>query len=126
VKIEPSPSIFLKDMEGSTLGIWIAHGEGRCLWPDEKVFDEAINSNLAPIRFVDDDGNQTEQYPFNPNGSKLGITALSSRDGRHLVLMPHPERLFNLWQWPYLPDEWENLKASPWLKMFQNARTWCE
>ncbi|MBN2590015.1 MAG: phosphoribosylformylglycinamidine synthase, partial [Sedimentisphaerales bacterium] len=128
VKIEEGPSIFLKGMEGSTLGIWVAHGEGRCLWPDEKIFEQVINNEpgLAPIRYVDDEGNQTEAYPFNPNGSQLGITALSSRDGRHMVLMPHPERLFNLWQWPYLPDNWKNLKASPWLKMFQNARTWCK
>ena len=128
VKIEPSPSIFLKGMEGSTLGIWVAHGEGKCLWPDENIFNEVINSEptLAPIRYVDDSGEQTEAYPFNPNGSKLGITALCSRDGRHLVLMPHPERLFNLWQFPYLPPNWKNLKASPWLKLFQNARAWCE
>ncbi len=128
VKIEPSPSIFLQGMEGSKLGIWVAHGEGRCLWPDEKIFEQVINNEpgLAPIRYVDDEGNQTEAYPFNPNGSKLGITALSSRDGRHMVLMPHPERLFNLWQWPYLPPNWKNLKASPWLKLFQNARVWCE
>jgi phosphoribosylformylglycinamidine synthase len=128
VKIEKSPSIFLKGMEGSRLGIWVAHGEGRCIWPDEKIFEQVINNEpgLAPIRFVDDDGKQTEAYPFNPNGSKLGITALSSRDGRHLVIMPHPERLFKLWQFPYLPDNWKNLKASPWLKLFQNAREWCE
>jgi phosphoribosylformylglycinamidine synthase len=128
VKIEAGPSIFLQGMEGSRLGIWVAHGEGRCLWPDEKIFEQVIKNEpgLAPIRFVDDDGKQTEAYPFNPNGSQLGITALSSRDGRHMVLMPHPERLFKLWQWPYLPENWKSLKASPWLKMFQNARAWCE
>ncbi|MBN1972371.1 MAG: phosphoribosylformylglycinamidine synthase [Sedimentisphaerales bacterium] len=128
VKIEPGPSIFLKGMEGSRLGIWVAHGEGRCFWPDEKILEQVTKNEpgLAPIRYVDDSGEQTEAYPFNPNGSQLGITALSSRDGRHMVLMPHPERLFNLWQWPYLPDDWKNLKASPWLKLFQNARVWCE
>jgi phosphoribosylformylglycinamidine synthase len=128
VKIYPSPSIFLKDMAGSVLGAWVAHGEGRCLWPDERIFSQAVDSenNLTPIRFVDDDGEQTEQYPFNPNGSRSGITGICSRNGRHLALMPHPERAFQMWQWPYRPAEWSNLKASPWLKLFRNARRWCE
>ena len=128
VKINPSPSIFLREMEGSVLGIWVAHAEGRCLWPDQKIFSLAVNADqeLAPIRFVDDDGKETEQYPFNPNGSILGITGICSRDGRHLALMPHPERLFQVWQWPFWPTHWSGLKASPWLKLFQNAREWCE
>ncbi len=128
VKINPSPSIFLQGMEGSVLGIWVAHAEGRCLWPDQKIFSLAVNAEqeLTPIRFVDDDGKETEQYPFNPNGSKLGITGICSRDGRHLALMPHPERLFQIWQWPFWPSHWSGLKASPWLKLFQNARQWCE
>lgn len=128
VKIYPSPSIFLKNMAGSVLGVWVAHAEGRCLWPDDGIFHQAVDSgnNLAPIRFVNDDGEQTEQYPFNPNGSKLGITGVCSRDGRHLAVMPHPERVFQSWQWPYWPAQWSDLKASPWLKLFQNARQWCE
>jgi phosphoribosylformylglycinamidine synthase len=128
VKINPSPSIFLREMEGSVLGIWVAHAEGRCLWPDQKIFSLAVNADkeLAPIRFVDDDGKETEQYPFNPNGSKSGITGICSRDGRHLALMPHPERLFQVWQWPFWPTHWSGLEASPWLKLFQNARQWCE
>jgi len=124
VKICPSPSIFLKGMEGSVLGVWVAHAEGRCLWPDRSMLTEA--RELTPIRFVDDDGKETQQYPFNPNGSKLGVTAICSPDGRHLALMPHPERLFQVWQWPYRPAEWSDLEASPWLKLFQNAREWCE
>jgi phosphoribosylformylglycinamidine synthase len=128
VKINPSPSIFLREMEGSVLGIWVAHAEGRCLWPDQKIFSLAMNTDqeLAPIRFVDDDGKETEQYPFNPNGSRLGVTGICSRDGRHLALMPHPERLFQVWQWPFRPTHWSGLKASPWLKLFQNVREWCE
>jgi phosphoribosylformylglycinamidine synthase len=127
VKIKPSPSIFLKEMAGSVLGIWVAHAEGRCLWPEQKIFDTAVKDmQLAPICFVDDGGRATEQYPFNPNGSASGITALCSGDGRHLALMPHPERLFAIWQWPYWPAEWSGIKASPWLKLFQNARQWCE
>ncbi len=126
VQILPSPAIMLKGMEGSTLGVWIAHGEGRLYFPEEEMLDEVLKKGLVPIRFVDDDGEFTETYPFNPNGSPLGITALCSPDGRHLAMMPHPERAFLKWQWPYLPEEWKkNLEASPWLKMFQNAREWC-
>ncbi len=124
VKICPSPSIFLKGMEGSMLGVWVAHAEGRCLWPDREMLKDV--GELTPIRFVDDNDKETRQYPFNPNGSELGITAICSPDGRHLALMPHPERLFQIWQWPYRPDEWTGLEASPWLKLFQNARQWCE
>ena len=126
VKIYRSPSIFLRGMENSVLGIWVAHAEGRCLWPDQKIFNQSIDQELAPINFVDDNGKQTEQYPFNPNGSKLGMTGICSRDGKHLALMPHPERLFQIWQWPFWPPHWTKFKASPWLKLFQNAREWCE
>ncbi len=128
VKINPSPSIFLREMEGSVLGVWVAHAEGRCLWPDPAPIELRLTPNWcwAPIRFVDDDGKETEQYPFNPNGSRLGVTGICSRDGRHLALMPHPERLFQVWQWPFRPSHWSGLKASPWLKLFQNVREWCE
>jgi phosphoribosylformylglycinamidine synthase len=116
----------LKGMEGSVLGVWVAHGEGRFYCPEEKLLEEIIKMDLAPIRFVDDDGRITEDYPFNPNGSPYGITALCSPDGRHLAMMPHPERSFLMWQFPYIPEEWKVLKASPWLKIFQNARKWCD
>jgi len=127
VEILPSPSIFLKGMEGSRLGIWVAHAEGRLHVPDQEIFERINNGRLAPIRFIDPFGEVTQTYPFNPNGSPEGITALCSPDGRHLAMMPHPERLANqLWQWPWLPDEWKGLKASPWLQLFQNAYQWCK
>jgi phosphoribosylformylglycinamidine synthase len=126
VKILPSPSIMLQGMEGSVLGIWIAHGEGRAYFPDKTILNKVIEKNLAPLRYVDDDGNVTENYPFNPNGSPLGITALCTEDGRHLAMMPHPERTFLLWQWAWMPKGWKKLKASPWIKLFQNARNWCD
>jgi len=127
VRILPSPSIMLKGMEGSILGVWVAHGEGRVYFPDNNIKDEAIGKGLAPIRFVHDNGEFTEIYPFNPNGSLMGITALCSPDGRHLAMMPHPERTFLKWQWAYIPEDLKkNLEASPWIKMFQNAREWCE
>jgi phosphoribosylformylglycinamidine synthase len=126
VRILSSPSVMLRGMEGSTLGIWVAHGEGRAFFPDTSVLASVVEQSLAPVRFVDDDNNITDAYPFNPNGSPQGIAGLTSPDGRHLVMMPHPERAFLQWQWPWMPPEWRNLEASPWLRMFQNAREWCE
>ena len=126
VKILPSPSVMLKEMEGSVLGIWAAHGEGRAYFPDRDILRKIESQQLAPVRYVDDDNEITAKYPFNPNGSDAGIAALCSSDGRHLAIMPHPERTFLKWQWQWMPDDWKkNLKASPWIRMFQNARKWC-
>lgn len=127
VKILSSPSLMLKGMEGSTLGIWVAHGEGMAYFPDESTRKKVDVLGIAPVRYVDDEGAITESYPFNPNGSPAGIAALCTPDGRHLAVMPHPERAFLKWQWAWMPEEWKrNLSASPWLRMFQNARLWCE
>lgn len=126
VRIFPSPSIMLKGMEGSILGIHVAHGEGRFLTKNKSLLNKIISKNLAPVRFVDDYGNPTEEYPFNPNGSPLGISALCSEDGRHLAIMPHPERTALRHRWHYWPEEWEKIKNSPWLRMLQNARISCE
>ncbi|MGB6411346.1 MAG: phosphoribosylformylglycinamidine synthase, partial [Candidatus Deferrimicrobiaceae bacterium] len=126
VGIFPSPSIMLKGMAGSTLGIWVAHGEGRAYFPDRKILKDMESRSLAPVRYVDDRGKVTMQYPFNPNGSASGIAAVCSPDGRHLAIMPHPERTFLKWQWGFMPEEWKkNLKSSPWARMFRNAREWC-
>ena len=126
VKIFPSPSIMLKGMEGSTLGIWVAHGEGRAYFPKKDILKKVEKDFLAPVRYVDDNGRVTNTYPFNPNGSANGIAALCSPDGRHLAIMPHPERTFLKWNWAWMPEDWKKkLKASPWLRLFQNAREWC-
>jgi phosphoribosylformylglycinamidine synthase len=127
VTVRPSPAIMLRGMAGSTLGIWSAHGEGRAFFPDTEVLARVEAEGLAPFRFTDDSGEITEAYPHNPNGSPFGIAGLCSSDGRHLAMMPHPERSSILWQWGWMPRDWrEHLQASPWLKMFQNAREWCE
>jgi phosphoribosylformylglycinamidine synthase len=135
-RIEPSPSILLRGMEGASLGIWSVHGEGQAFFPDAGILDRVEAEGLAPVRFTDDDGQTTERYPFNPNGSARGIAALCSPDGRHLAIMPHPERAFRLWQWPWLtPDLRTEMQAaavhgeaapSPWFRMFTNARDWCD
>jgi phosphoribosylformylglycinamidine synthase len=130
VKILEGPAIMFKGMVGSTLGIWVAHGEGRLRFPDKALMDEVRAKKLVPIVFVDDegrvDGEVSKSYPFNPNGSPFGIAGLCTKDGRHLAIMPHPERVFLKWQWPWMPASLYNgLEASPWIQMFQNAREWC-
>jgi phosphoribosylformylglycinamidine synthase len=126
VKILRSPSLMLKGMENAVLGIWVAHGEGMAYFPDTTMFNEC-EFGLAPIRYVDDESCITQAYPFNPNGSPGGIAGLCSPDGRHLAMMPHPERVVLNWQWAWLPEDLKkSLAASPWLRMFQNAREWCE
>jgi len=125
VKIQPSPSVLLAGMEGSTFGVHVAHGEGRLYFPDSEVLRAVREKNLTPLIYVDSENEPTEKYPVNPNGSVSGIAALCSPDGRHLAMMPHPERAFLPWQWHYWPLEWSIIKVSPWLKMFQNARRWC-
>ncbi|MHB8882896.1 MAG: phosphoribosylformylglycinamidine synthase [Thermodesulfovibrionales bacterium] len=127
LKITESPSLMFRGMEGSVLGVWVAHGEGLAYFPDEEIRKRVLTEGLAPARYADDAGDPTELYPFNPNGSPEGIASLCSPDGRHLAIMPHPERAFLKWQWGWMPEEWRrDLKASPWLRMFQNARAWCE
>jgi len=127
VSIKDSPALMFKGMEGSTLGVWAAHGEGRAFFPDDGVLDHVLHKDLAPLRYCDDDGSVTETYPFNLNGSPLGVAAICSPDGRHLAMMPHPERCFLMWQFPWYPKQWNVDKKgpSPWLRMFQNAREWC-
>lgn len=109
------------------MGIWAAHGEGRCMFPDKQVKSDLEAKDCFPLRYCNDRGEVTEEYPFNPNGSPDGIAAICSPNGRHLALMPHPERCFLGWQMPWCPEEADLKpdKPSPWLKMFQNARTWC-
>jgi len=127
VRILKSPAVMFRGMEESVLGVWVAHGEGRLYFPKQEIMQEVLDKKLAPVRFVDDNSEFTEIYPFNPNGSPRGITALCSPDGRHLAMMPHPERVFLKWQWAYMPEDLkQTVEASPWLRMFQNARAWCE
>ena len=88
-----------------------------------------VASGCVPIKYVDASGDATEAYPLNPNGSPLGVAGLCSKDGRHLAMMPHPERAFLGWQMPWFPGDVSGLSAEgpgPWLRMFQNARVWAE
>jgi phosphoribosylformylglycinamidine synthase len=77
---------------------------------------------LVAARFVDNRGTVTETYPYNPNGSPQGVTALTTPDGRFNILMPHPERVFRSVLLSWHPREWG--EDSPWMRMFRNARAW--
>ncbi len=116
----------LQGMQDLVFGIHVDHGEGKLSFPDPAIKDKVLAEGMATVAYVDDDGQTTEKYPFNPNGSPGGLTGLCSPDGRHLAMMPHPERTFLAWQAHWLPQEIKkSLTVSPWLKMFQNAYNWC-
>lgn len=125
VRIDQSPAIMLQGMDDLVFGIHVDHGEGLLHFPDQELRDQVLADHLAPIRYADDFGAPTEAYPFNPNGSPGGLAGLCSPDGRHLAMMPHPERCFLAWQAHYLPSEMQEMTVSPWMQMFQNAYEWC-
>lgn len=111
VEIEESSSIMLKTLEGSRLGIWVAHGEGKFELP----FDES--SYQIPIRYG------YSEYPANPNGSDYNAAGICSSDGRHLAMMPHLERAIFPWQWAHYPEDRTD-EVSPWIEAFVNAKNW--
>ncbi|MCO4747982.1 MAG: phosphoribosylformylglycinamidine synthase [Proteobacteria bacterium] len=124
VAVEASPSLFFSGMEGSRLPIAVAHGEGRAVWPTAEAREAAVASGIVSGRFVDNHGQATERYPLNPNGSVGGITSLCSTDGRVTLMMPHPERVFRTVTNSWFPEDWGD--DGPWMRMFRNARAWCE
>ena len=122
VEVLESPSLFLQGMAGSRLPIAVAHGEG---YANFKHRGHATKA-LAAMRFVDNTGAATEQYPFNPNGSAGGLTAVTTADGRFTAMMPHPERVFRNVQmsWTDLSQTGGLDASSPWMRVWQNARKW--
>ncbi|WNC10727.1 phosphoribosylformylglycinamidine synthase [Pseudomonas coleopterorum] len=124
VQVQESNSIFLQGMAGSRMPIAIAHGEGHAEFASADALLQADVSGCVALRFVDNHGKVTEQYPANPNGSPRGITGLTSRDGRVTIMMPHPERVFRAVQNSWKPEEWDEDGA--WMRMFRNARVWVD
>jgi phosphoribosylformylglycinamidine synthase len=120
LEVADSPSILLPGMIGSRIPVVVAHGEGRA------SFDDAANRDAARVafRYLDGSGAVATTYPANPNGSPDGIAGLASADGRATLLMPHPERVFRSAQMSWHPRAWGD--ASPWLRMFRNARRWID
>jgi len=118
LEVLPTPSLFFDGMQGSCIPVAMAHGEGFAEFRD--VQQLAAAQPFVALRFVDHRGRPTETYPCNPNGSRQGITGLTTENGRFTILMPHPERVFRTAQMSWHPDEWDD--ASPWFRMFVNAR----
>lgn len=113
VEIAKSKSILLKSLAGSNLGIWVAHGEGRFTFPNgTSELETALTYNY-------------NEYPANPNGSPKKIAGVCSKDGRHLALMPHPERCIRPWNWAYYPSDRRNEEVTPWIELFRNGYDWC-
>ncbi len=122
LEVMPSPSIFMKGMEGSRLAIPVAHGEGFANFAVTGSQESVTDGGLVTARYVDNYGKPTERYPHNPNGSDGGITGLTTTDGRVTIMMPHPERVFRSLQLSYCPEGVCEGDEGPWLRMFQNAR----
>ncbi|MCX6938922.1 MAG: phosphoribosylformylglycinamidine synthase [Verrucomicrobia bacterium] len=122
--IEKSPSVLFAGMEGSVLPIAVAHGEGFTEFPSAEAAAAFSASGLVAARYVDNHHRPTEHYPLNPNGSPFGTTAITTRDGRVTLMMPHPERVFRVVQQSYIPPAWRGQENAPWLRLFQNARAW--
>lgn len=120
VEVNASPSVFFTDMQGSRMPIAVSHGEGRAEFANTQNIASLQQNQQIAIRYVDNYGNVTEDYPANPNGSPQGITGLTSEDGRATIMMPHPERVFRTVANSWHPDDWH--EDSPWMRMFRNAR----
>jgi len=112
VEIPKNESVMFKSLEGTKMGIWVAHGEGRFALPES---ESAYN---IAAKYVYD------EYPGNPNGSDYAAAAVCSRDGRHLAMMPHLERTIFPWQNAYYPFGYRKHDVTPWMEAFANAREW--
>ena len=112
VEIAENDSVMLKSMAGMKLGVWIAHGEGKFSLPYSE------DQYHIPYKYSYD------FYPGNPNGSDYNTASICSKDGRHLVMMPHLERAFKPWHWPYYPADRKKDEVAPWIEAFVNAREW--
>jgi phosphoribosylformylglycinamidine synthase len=127
LKIVPNNSVLLSDMGGCSLGVWVAHGEGR--FGDSTSTMNRGHNTYFPLRYINNHNTMyTDKYPHNPNGSVYGIAGAASKNGLHLAMMPHPERSTKSWQHPWYPRDWQpNVDATydgasmPWSKMFKNG-----
>jgi len=114
VEILPNKSVMLESMVGMKLGVWVAHGEGKFSLPQEET------AYRIPMKY------SNVAYPGNPNGSDYNTASLCSEDGRHLVMMPHLERAFKPYHWPYYPIDRKFDEVAPWMEAFVNAKKWIE
>jgi phosphoribosylformylglycinamidine synthase len=114
LEIPENDSVMLASLGGTKTGVWVAHGEGRFSFPyDEKAYHVIARYNY-------------EAYPANPNGSPGAVAGLCSKNGRHLAMMPHPERAIFPWQCGFYPGDRKDDEVTPWIEAFVNARKWIE
>ena len=111
ISIPKNNSVMLSSYEGTQLGVWVAHGEGRFDLTNQRDYQVAATYSYT-------------QYPGNPNDSDQAVAALCSADGRHLAIMPHIERTLFPWNWGYYPADRKRDEVGPWIKAFVNAREW--
>ena len=121
VEVTDSNSVFFNGMQGSKMPIAVAHGEGRVEFKEGQAQLAVENQNVA-VRYIDNRGKATTDYPLNPNGSEMGITGLTNSSGRVTIMMPHPERVFRSVTNSWISDQWG--EDAPWMRMFRNARKW--
>ncbi len=119
LEVLDSPSIFFQGMAGSRIPVAVAHGEGRVSFPQAC----SPSKSHGAVRFVDNRGRPTENFPLNTNGSPGGLAGFTAAAGRVTIMMPHPERVFRSVQMSWHPESWG--EDSPWMRMFRNARVWC-
>ena len=113
--IPENNSVMLGSLSGTKLGVWVAHGEGKFYLPK----NESEYNVIAKYSY--------SSYPANPNGSDYAVAGICSNNGRHLAMMPHPERAIFPWQWAHYPaDRKANDQITPWVEAFVNARKWVE
>jgi len=118
VEVQESKSVLFADMAGSRMPIAVSHGEGRAEFAAQADL-QSVQDKVA-LRYVNNYGEVASQYPANPNGSPMGITGLTTDDGRCTIMMPHPERVFRAVANSWRDDEWQ--EDSPWMRIFRNAR----
>jgi phosphoribosylformylglycinamidine synthase len=119
VKVKKSDSVLLDGMEGWSMPIASAHGEGHAKFSSNGL-DQLISNNQIALNFVNSKQENTETYPLNPNGSIDGVTGITAAQGRVTIMMPHPERVFRKLQMSWKPNHWKEF--SPWMQIFINAR----
>src|SRR5699024_5738364 len=132
VGIMASPSLFFDGMQGTQLPVVVSHGEGRAHFADATDSKQVV----VPLRYLDNAGEVTTAYPANPGGSPDGVAAVSSSDGRVLLMMPHAERSVRNVAMSWSPDAWSVQAGNtghqpaggftPWMRMFRNARVWAD
>ena len=114
LEIPKNHSVMFGSLSGTKLGVWVAHGEGKFQFP----YEESAYHIVAKYNY--------EGYPANPNGSPWSVAGVCSQDGRHLAMMPHPERALFPWQCGYYPADRQADEVTPWIEGFVNARKWIE